>query len=123
MRGIVAIICLCLLGGSAFAGSTKTSDASADVLIKALHDNLSATYLCRNVAGVDIYLKARSTVEATMLKFSKNADLTQKALAKWEGEFQKNAGYRNPNISVDECKVLLKGRLEKLKAALDSFLQ
>ncbi len=123
MRGIVAFICLCLLGGSAFAGSTKTSDASADVLIKALHDNLSATYLCRNVAGVDIYLKARSTVEATMLKFSNNADLTQKALAKWEGEFQQNAGYQNPNISVDECKVLLKGRLEKLKAALDSFLR
>ncbi|NEI71325.1 hypothetical protein GR212_17240 [Rhizobium lusitanum] len=123
MRGIVAIICLCLLGGSAFAGSTKNSDSSADVLIKALYDNLSATYLCRNVAGVDIYLKARSTVEATMLKFSKNADLTQKVLAKWEGEFQKNAGYQNPNISVDECKVLLKGRLEKLNAALVQFLQ
>ncbi|MGY5805365.1 hypothetical protein ACXHMN_28815 [Rhizobium sp. LEGMi12c] len=123
MRGIVALICLCLMGGSAFAGSTKNSDASADALVKALYDNLGATYLCRNVAGVDIYLTARSTVEATILKFTKDADLTQKILAKWEGEFQKNAGYQNPNISVDKCKVLLKGRLEKLKAALDSFLR
>ncbi|MGY5775591.1 hypothetical protein [Rhizobium sp. LEGMi135b] len=123
MRGIVVFVCLCLVGGSVFAGSAKNSDARTDVLIKALYDNLSGSYLCRNAVGVDIYLKARSAVEATILKFTNDADLTQKVLAKWEGEFQKNSSYQSPNISVDECKVLLKGRLEQLNAAVDPLLR
>ncbi|HEX8048437.1 hypothetical protein [Rhizobium sp.] len=123
MRAFIAAICLFLLCGNAVANSVQDSTTPADAIVKALYDNLSAAYLCRDIVDADKYLKTRSVVEATMLAFTNKQDASETILKKWEDEIQINLKYQNQNISVEECNTLLRARTHQLYVAMDTLFK
>ncbi|MBB3607349.1 hypothetical protein [Rhizobium sp. BK602] len=122
MRRIILATFACVISGNAHADYREEIHNLAIQVNNATYSSLTTAYICRNVAGIDTYLKVRQKVEAVMARLSSDAGLVRETIGSWETLLQKNRDYKNPGVTEKECTDALSDRDRKLDAALNAML-
>lgn len=107
MRGIVLATFVYAISGNAHADYREDIHNLAIQVNNATYSSLTTAYICRNVAGIDTYLKVRQKVEAVLAKLSSDAGLVHETIGSWETQLQKNRRYENPGVTEKNVRTHL----------------